>query len=331
MDPFFSVIIPIYNVDKYLEKCIESIIVQEYNDVEIILVDDGSTDNSAQICDTYGEKDCRIRVIHKENGGLVSARQTGAALSKGRFILNIDGDDWVTPNYFFELDRIAKTYDPDMICFGAEFVSDKQRIKHPGCKETGLYTKEQISKKIYPVLIENDQGEYFSPAIWAKAIRRDIYIKCQMAVDKRITIGEDHAVTKPAIYMSNSIYLSDSCLYCYRQNPSSMTKAKKVLSWDGPRLIGKLFEKQLDVNSYDFQEQINRYITHNVFNVAVSQFNREATYREIKTVINNEIDEPFINSAINQAKYSRLINKLAGVVLKRKLIVVIYFYAHMKR
>ena len=91
----FSIIVPIFNVSAYVRKCIESIVNQTYQNLDIILVDDGSTDDSGVICDEYAEKDSRIRVIHKTNGGLVSARKAGINIAKGEYSLYVDGDDWI--------------------------------------------------------------------------------------------------------------------------------------------------------------------------------------------------------------------------------------------
>lgn len=99
MNPKISIIVPIYNMEQYLERCVDSILSQTYKDFEIILVDDGSTDNSGIICDDYAEKDQRIKVIHKKNGGISSARNAGIKLSKGQWLLFIDSDDCVKPDY----------------------------------------------------------------------------------------------------------------------------------------------------------------------------------------------------------------------------------------
>lgn len=98
-----SVIVPIFNISKYLDKCIESILNQSYSDLEIILVDDGSSDNSGSICDYYATMDKRIRVIHKENGGLVSARKAGLEIATGEYIAFIDGDDWIDAEMYSEM------------------------------------------------------------------------------------------------------------------------------------------------------------------------------------------------------------------------------------
>ena len=98
-DVLFSVIVPVYNIERYLEKCVDSILNNTYKNFELILVDDGAPDGCPRICDSYSEKDKRVRVIHKKNGGLVSARQAGIEIATGDYVVCVDGDDWVSENY----------------------------------------------------------------------------------------------------------------------------------------------------------------------------------------------------------------------------------------
>ena len=113
-----SVIVPIYNIDRYVGICIESIIKQTYDNLEIILVDDGSTDKSPVICDLYATKDNRIKVIHKPNGGLVSARKAGVQNATGKFVGYVDGDDYVEPTFFESLYNAITRYDADVAISG---------------------------------------------------------------------------------------------------------------------------------------------------------------------------------------------------------------------
>ena len=112
-----SIIIPIYNVEQYLDRCIKSVINQTYKNIEIILVDDGSTDKCPEICDQYAQKDNRIVVIHKENGGLSSARNAGMKVLKGEYMLFADSDDWIKENTVEELLQIAIEHDVDFVRF----------------------------------------------------------------------------------------------------------------------------------------------------------------------------------------------------------------------
>lgn len=317
--PKFSVIVPIYNIEALLPQCVDSLISQSYSDVEIILVDDGSPDNCGQICDRYGLLDKRIKVIHKQNGGLVSARQAGCEAAIGDYILNVDGDDWVTTDYLNQLDAIVQQYEPDCVCFGSVYVRDGMQEKHQHTLDFGLYGREDIEKSIFPLLIERADNRYFNPAVWAKAIKREIYIDCQMSVDKKIKIGEDHACTKPAIYRCQTLYIMPECLYYYRLNPLSMTKERKPFSWEGPELIGRHFEQQIPMDLYGFQDQVYRSVVHNLFNVAVSQFYRKESYQTICKDIEAHLKQPYYQNAIKYCKYRSIKGISAHMALKYRI------------
>ncbi len=112
--PLISIIIPVHNVEKYLRKCVDSVLLQTYRNLEIILIDDGSTDTSSQICDGYAQKDARIVVIHKQNGGVSSARNAGLEVAKGRYIGFVDGDDCIASDMFATLLNLCQTYKTDI-------------------------------------------------------------------------------------------------------------------------------------------------------------------------------------------------------------------------
>lgn len=118
MNPLISVIVPIYNVEKYLVRCVDSIVNQTYKNLEIILVDDGSPDRCPQMCDDYAEKDSRIKVVHKKNGGLSDARNAGMAVATGEYISFIDSDDWIETSMFELLLNNIFQYDCEISCGG---------------------------------------------------------------------------------------------------------------------------------------------------------------------------------------------------------------------
>ncbi len=125
-----SIIIPVYRTQNTLQRCLESILCQSFTDYEIILVDDGSPDNCPYLCDEYTQKDARIKVIHKENGGLSSARNAGIDASRGRYIGFVDSDDWVAPQYLEKLLRNLKETDADICECGAYYTSGESCDKH---------------------------------------------------------------------------------------------------------------------------------------------------------------------------------------------------------
>lgn len=224
-EALISVIVPIYQIDKYLGICIESLLKQTYRNLEIILVDDGSTDRCAEICDLYAKKDNRIKVIHKPNGGLVSARKAGLEASLGEYIGYVDGDDWVGPGYYESLYTSIVTSGADIVCAGQTRDLFAKSVSFLNYIPIGLYCGEELEKLKASML---SYGDFYrtgiSTYVWNKLFKRSILYDNQMQVDNRISIGEDAAVTYPAIMKCESVYVTDCVAYHYRQREDSMLK-----------------------------------------------------------------------------------------------------------
>ena len=223
--PLISVIVPIYKIDKYLGICIESLMNQTYQNLEIILVDDGSPDRCPEICDLYARKDKRIRVIHKENGGLVSARKAGILTATGSYIGYVDGDDWVGAGFYHSLmSSISESGAEIAIAgFSRDLFSSTKNILN--AIPSGFYegkALDDIKKKMI------SDGKFFRHGIttylWNKLFRREVILQSQLDTDERITIGEDAATVYPAIMASKKIVITDNCAYHYRQREDSMLK-----------------------------------------------------------------------------------------------------------
>ncbi|MBO5870798.1 MAG: glycosyltransferase family 2 protein [Clostridia bacterium] len=326
--PKFSVIIPIYNVEKYIRQCIDSVLNQSYTDFEVILVDDGSPDNCPTICDEYAEKDSRIRVLHKQNGGLVSARKAGANIANGEYIVCVDGDDWIEEIHLENFNSIIQEFSPDIITcrFIYAYENGMSNRTSRGRYPFGYYSKERIVNEIYPSLIHNDLVKYFPPSIWAKAYRADLYKKFQMQVDDRIKISEDSACTVPCVFYANSLYISDKATCNYRQNITSMTKDRKTLSWEGPELVHKQYMNQMDLKQMDFEAQLYRKTVHELFTVVVSQFNRNEPYRKIVKDIKTHLNSDVYSECIKKAKFKAWNGKWMTLSLRYRLFLLIKLY-----
>ena len=307
-NPKFSVIIPIYNVAKYLEKAINSVLSQSYLDYELILVDDGSVDDSSSICDYYAIVDRRVRVIHKENGGLVSARIEGAKLARGEYSLCLDGDDWINCN---SLSLIAKTIDengkPDIICFGITNAYENNETQSTMRNRVGFYSKQNIIEEIFPMLIQRENATYFAPSLCGKAIKTELYKEQQLRVPPEIVIGEDGACTIPCVYRANTLYIMKEYLYYYRQNMSSVTKKRKTLSWNIPILNSNHICNTIDIERYDFKEQLYRKVCHDTFLVVVAAFYTSDCYCKVKKSIKDGLAQPVIAESIKKAKFKHSI------------------------
>lgn len=261
-----SIIVPIYNIGKYLYVCLDSIINQTYKDLEIILIDDGSTDNSGLICDEYAANDKRIRVVHKKNEGLVKSRKTGLKISTGRYIGYVDGDDWIEPDMFERLYATILKENVDIaMCSRFEDTGKSSKAVCHGLPE-GRYDRDEMLKKIYPNMIVN--GGFFEwgifPGVWDKLWKREALYEYQMAVDERLAMGEDAACTYPALLNANSIYVLHECLYHYRQTATSMVKQSLDIELQRKRFnilynsVNNSLEKYKNI--YDLREQWLEYV-----------------------------------------------------------------------
>lgn len=235
--PLISVIVPIYMIDRYLGICIESIIGQTYKNLEIILVDDGSKDRCPEICDLYKSKDKRIKVIHKFNGGLVSARKAGLRESNGEYISYVDGDDWIGPEFIENLYDAISSQNADIVCAG--FTRELFSKSAVFSDYVGIGTFEGAElKKIWSRMIS--AGTYYRPGIttyvWNKLFKRSVLLTHQSEVDDRISIGEDAAVTYPALLSASRVTVTDSSDYHYRQREDSMLKQRERYSSEAQKL-----------------------------------------------------------------------------------------------
>ncbi|MCH5270489.1 MAG: glycosyltransferase family 2 protein [Lachnospiraceae bacterium] len=225
---FLSIIVPAYNVENYIRECVDSILAQTFTDFELILVDDGSTDSTGRICDDYAGKDSRIRVLHKENGGLVSARKAGLSDATGEYATYVDGDDWIAPSWFADLCNTAKKEDADIVIADFTIAREKYREPFTQIMEGGIFVEDKIRKDIYSCML--CKGEYFSfgfqPSLWSKLFRRELLVPYQTAVDERIRLGEDAACFYPCVLEAKKVvYLKGYHGYFYRMRETSISHA----------------------------------------------------------------------------------------------------------
>ena len=264
-NPLISVIVPIYMIDRYLGICIESIINQTYSNLEIILVDDGSKDRCSEICDLYASKDKRIRIIHKKNGGLVSARKAGLQHSNGEYISYVDGDDWISPGFIESLYTAAKINEAEMVCAGFTRDLFSKSASFTNSLSAGFYEGKKL-EDLWRNMIST--GSFYRPGIntyvWNKLFRREILLNCQTQVDDRISIGEDGAVTYPALFSCSRVVIIDNVDYHYRQREDSMLKQSARYVTEAQKLL-YLFQylhawANTTPASFRIREQVDDYV-----------------------------------------------------------------------
>lgn len=222
--PLLSVIIPVYNAGPYFRKCLDSVANQTYRDLEILLIDDGSTDESPALCDKYAETDDRIKVIHKKNEGLVRARKTGVSFATGEYVTYVDADDWIdTDAYERILDSSLKN-NADLILYGLIEEYGDVFAEKVNLFEDGYYAGEEITEKLYPGMLCGDVFFRFGilPNLVCKLVRREISENIQQEVSDEVTFGEDADCTFQMLLEAKSVQIVNCAPYHYRKRHDSM-------------------------------------------------------------------------------------------------------------
>lgn len=205
MEPFVSVIIPVYNLESVIGRCIESILQQTYTDFEVLIIDDGSTDNTLTVCKTY-MNDGRVACYSKRNGGASDARNYGLAKAKGKWCMFIDGDDYVEPDFF---SKLSSNTDAELIISGVKFLN-RNGYSSPPYDETIKISEESSC------LLDNEFCKLYFRTPWAKLFRRDIITKYGLRFDTMLHIGEDTEFVFQYLGYVKKVRFVPVCGYCYK-------------------------------------------------------------------------------------------------------------------
>lgn len=257
-----SMVVPVYNCEKYLDECIQSILKQTYTRFELIIVNDGSTDDSLSICERYAREDSRVKVYDIKNSGAYQARKYGANRAVGELITFADADDWLDLNTFETYMNIYEAYKPD-ICTFSYIYDEKDTASRLNLYEDGLYDRERVRGIISQMMFDPKIGmRRINPSVACKLMKRDLYLKVTEKVTERINLGEDALVTYPAICCADSLYVSNDKMYHYRRNVESLTtkiRQERVAE------IG-LFQKSLEdvLDGMGLRETLQSQIDHYV-------------------------------------------------------------------
>lgn len=299
-----SIIVPVYNVEEYLKNCIKSIVIQEYKNLEIIIIDDGSTDSSAKICDSFKKYEF-ISVIHKKNGGVSSARNCGVANSRGEYVAFVDSDDTLCLNcYNILINQLKKNPNIDILVFGFN------NIKLNGKSHSVYGTEKIIEYSAYESMknfFDNDFVKNLMYAPWNKIYKKEILENVRF--DENLRIGEDFLFVFECLSKSNSVLIYDKCLYnYYERNNSAMTS--------------KFSEKNFDyVKSFEKIVEIAREISPKLENSAKTKlfYHYIITAKQIsRNRLLLENNKNFYNELIKKIKLNKSIF-FQSLSLKRKI------------
>lgn len=233
-----SVIVPVYNTKTYLPRCLDSILKQQILDMEIICVDDGSTDGSGDILDQYAARDTRIRVIHKANAGLVAARKSGLEIAGGKYTSYVDSDDWIEPEMFQSLLDVAKQNKVDMVSCGYILEKGMREKFYDGFPE-GLYRDKGLDAlREQTFFCEREKTIGIRPSLCTKLILTSMLKKAQFAVPDEVTNCEDRLCTVACMLEAKSVYILKKAFYHYLFHGDSMSHQEDTYYLDK---IGKVY------------------------------------------------------------------------------------------
>lgn len=233
-----SIIVPVYNSAQFLKKNITSILSQTYIDIEVILVNDGSQDDSVDIIKQYMNIDSRIILLNKENGGLVSAWQAGLKVATGDFVSFVDADDYVLPTYIERMVSVVKKYDVDMVMVNFFYDSsmiNRKNLPHYNNIAPGLYKDDlinEIHRSIFPKF-----GHYISPSRWGKLIRKDLIFKNIKYASTKLYSAEDVAIILPVVFDCKSFYYVDEPLLAYVKHPTSISNVYRPIVFESTSMV----------------------------------------------------------------------------------------------
>ena len=294
-DVEISVIVPIHNIEPYLPKCIDSLLIQSFTNFELILVDNGSPDNCPAICDKYAAKDNRIKVIHQVNKGLLGARKAGLQKAKGKYVAYVDGDDWVDIFYLDTLYKMAKANDSDLVVTGhfREFDGKIETIKP---LFTGNFNESDINSSILPNAIYNGRfcEHNISTYVWNKLFKRELLTQYIFDIPNDVIMGEDAAITYTYLTLSKSITICDIPIYYYRQRPDSIVKSIENPEMEYNRLSLLLVFLRKKLSPHLSEKNLKAQLTYYLYSLILVR-----SGGLIANKVKNTIFNPFLNTSRN--------------------------------
>lgn len=323
-----SVIIPVYNAEKYLAECLESVISQTLNDIEIICVNDGSTDNSLKILRDFGKKDVRLKIVDQQNKGVSAARNAGLTIVSGKYISFVDGDDWLHEEFLEKLVNAAEKYNAEMVI--SDFLTEvngKFYRRTNSFKKNKIFSKEEIRADIFPELIKTDALN----SSCNKLFLAQLIIENKINFPVGVTNGEDAEFVRTAFSKAGTALFIDEAGYYYRENQGSASRnvvEKNYLSFALKHYHHDFSELQSGISEPEIEKLKSIRLANNLLALIgmIHQTHQPKNWKLLKTkeiVTTQELQmalskywEEIIST---QTRYSRFL--LKNIKLKNHLMI----------
>lgn len=339
MNELISIIIPVYNAEKFLKRCIESVINQTYKNIEIILIDDGSTDDSFNICQKYMDMDSRIIAIHKENQGVSFARNEGIRISKGIYITFIDSDDWIEKNEIEVLYKKLKEKNVDIVRGNYYQDDDNGIYKHGNLlnfENTIIGKNDKIQRN---ELLKNILNGKFLSYVWLLLIKKSLLTENNIMFKENIVLMEDTIFYTELCSLDNSIYIYDSKLYHYYDNNKSATKSIENIerNIDCILKVNKILKDVVikrNMSKKEWYKIIDTTHSNLIMNLFFNMYKRKSKkLSEVGEKIKQIIENKDFQIILNNAEFHNIpIHfKIQYWYIKRKKISFLLFFYRIRK
>lgn len=331
ISPRISVIIPVYNVAAYLRRCIDSVIHQSCRELEIILVDDGSTDSCGSICDEYASMDSRIMVIHQENMGLYGARNTGLEAAGGEYISFIDSDDWIEADTYTHLLKIIDAGQPDMIRFGFKKILDGKAVSENTMPyKEGLYSEAMLRQIQLDTINHEGVLDYKRNRIlsaWSNLYKRELVMNHGIRfVSEREILNEDYLFVLQASMAAKTVYISEKTFYCYDTREGSITMSYRQNMFERKKKLFSLYCRNVDKNDRNVQIRLKNFYIDCVYACIVNECCGYHSRRESIGAIRNLLNDKRLQKYLQDNR--KLVNsgktRCICFLMRHRLAAVMY-------
>lgn len=296
-----SVIVPVYNAEKYLSQCLNSLRTAWREGIEIVLVDDGSKDSSGKICDDFKQQHTYVKVVHQVNSGSVAARKRGVKEANGTYITAVDADDWVEPMYLAQMVDLLWQYEPDALVTSFTSVCNRKKTVYQNQIEVGFHQGNAMDAVRTQMLCCDEKPYQFGvfPSMWAKCFKKEMLERAFDQAPTDVSLGDDAMTTYPCLFNAQSIYVSDSAGYNYRTNEESMTRSYNAkLARQCVNLL-RYFSQLADEYKGSFPKQVQAYGRFIVKNVFMNEFFKgNRGYRSSKESFKHFLNQEEVMTAV---------------------------------
>ncbi|MCM3116044.1 glycosyltransferase [Neobacillus sp. MER 74] len=335
MKPLISVIVPVYNVEKYVGNCLNSILAQTYENIEVIVVNDGTKDNSAVICEEIAKRDSRVKVLHKINAGLGFARNTGLDAANGEYVVFIDSDDFIDKNMIEKLYTALSENNADTCyCGYRRFYSSDKIIDFPAYYNNELFVGEEIIEKVLLEMIASEPHvkteRLLSMSVWHALYSMKLIKKYNLRFpSEREFISEDIIFHIAYLQKANRVYFIQDSLYFYRCNEGSLTQVYLKDEFERhKKLINEInFRLKEFLPSKKFMLRTQRYFLGRVRSCLAKEiaFNEKEKSRDFKSNMNLILNDDMVRSTIDAYPYNRnkFVLRVYNHMIKTKNITLI--------